>query len=322
MDDLSHNPDSQQRVYVAPANHDDDIRKMIIGLTSFFALLMVIVITVVVYASDLAKLLPFSVEQRFVRPYEAMADYWFDEEPSPEHQEIRNSLQVLSDEVAMSMQLPEDFELQVHYVDTDQVNAIATLGGHMFVFRGLLEVMPDENSLAMVLAHEIAHVKHRDAMAGLGRGLALQMFYSFISGDYSAGVDIALQTGEIGILYFSREQERQADAAALKALHQHYGHVYGYDQLFRYLNDHQDEAAEPVSDEGSIERLNAKAMELAEMEWFSSHPELRERIETLTGIAQSNHWSLTGDIVSLPQALAGFSEPLSIDEQPKFRRLN
>lgn len=320
MDDHSDKTSHGHRVYTTPVDHDDDIRNMIIGLAGFFSLLMVVVISVVVYASDLAKLLPFSVEQRFVKPYEAMADYWFDEAPSSEHQEVQASLQALSDELALSMQLPSDFELQVHYVDTDQVNAIATLGGHMFVFRGLLEVMPDENSLAMVLAHEIAHVKHRDAMAGLGRGLALQMFYSFISGDYSAGVDIALQTGEIGILYFSREQERQADEAALEALSEHYGHVYGYDQLFQYLSEHYEDDDAKSTD--TSDTLNSKAMNLTELEWFSSHPDLQERIDSLTQIAQSKGWPQEGDVTPLHAVLAGFSDRLDIEESPKFKRLN
>lgn len=318
MDDLSNKCAAPSRVYVAPASHEDDIRKMIMALTGFFGLLMVCVIAIVIYASDLAKLLPFSVEQRFVKPYEAMADYWFDEEPTTAHRDIQNSLQKLSDELAVSMSLAPEFKLQVHYVDTDQVNAIATLGGHMFVFRGLLEVMPDENSLAMVLAHEIAHVKHRDAMAGLGRGLALQMFYSFISGDYSSGVDIALQTGEIGILYFSREQERQADAAALQALQKHYGHVYGYDKLFQYLQEHTETQLEGADSES----LNARTKALTELEWFSSHPELQQRIRTLTAIAKSNQWLLEGAATPLPKILAGLSEPIEQDHKPTFRRLN
>ncbi|MGH1370525.1 MAG: M48 family metallopeptidase [Cellvibrionaceae bacterium] len=322
MDDLPSKPNSPPRVYVTPASHDDDIRKMITALAGFFSLLMVLVITIVIYASDLAKLLPFSVEQRFVKPYEAMADYWFDEEPTAEHQDIQRSLQELSDELALSMALPSEFELQVHYVDTDQVNAIATLGGHMFVFRGLLEVMPDENSLAMVLAHEIAHIKHRDAMAGLGRGLALQMFYSFISGDYSAGVDIALQTGEIGILYFSREQERQADAAAIQALQAHYGHVYGYDQLFQYLHEHQNDDTDSHADNSGDGNLSTKTLELTDMEWFSSHPELQERIETLTALAKSHQWLLEGNAAPLRGALAGFTETNELEGAPKFRRLN
>lgn len=308
MDENAHKTPTKARVYVTPPEHHDDIRRMVIGLALFFTVLAMLVVGVVIYASDLARLLPFSVEKRFVRPYEAMADYWYDETPSAENQNIQLSLQDLTQELAQSMDLPAEFELQVHYIDTEQINAIATLGGHIFVFRGLLEIMPDENSLAMVLAHEIAHVKHRDSVAGLGRGLALQMFYSFISGDYSAGVDIALKTGEVGILYFSREQEQSADMAALSVLNKRYGHVYGYDTLFQYLSDHQLKEDSHRSESVEFERI----------EWLSSHPQLQQRIDKLTQKAESESWLLKGNAQPLARVMAVLNPVYQERDKPAF----
>lgn len=308
MDENAHKASTKARVYVTPPEHHDDIRRMVIGLALFFTVLAMLVVGVVIYASDLARLLPFSVEKRFVRPYEAMADYWYDETPSAENQNIQLSLQDLTQELAQSMDLPAEFELQVHYIDTEQINAIATLGGHIFVFRGLLEIMPDENSLAMVLAHEIAHVKHRDSVAGLGRGLALQMFYSFISGDYSAGVDIALKTGEVGILYFSREQEQSADMAALSVLNKRYGHVYGYDTLFQYLSDHQLKE----------ENHRSESVEFERIEWLSSHPQLQQRIDKLTQKAESESWLLKGSAQPLARVMAVLNPVYQERDKPAF----
>ena len=44
-------------------------------------------------------------------------------------------------------------------LDTDEINAMATPGGHTFVSRGLIECTDSEDALAAVLAHEIAHVQ-------------------------------------------------------------------------------------------------------------------------------------------------------------------
>ena len=44
-------------------------------------------------------------------------------------------------------------------LDTDEINAMATPGGHIFVSRGLIECTDSEDALAAVLAHEIAHVQ-------------------------------------------------------------------------------------------------------------------------------------------------------------------
>ena len=63
----------------------------------------------------------------------------------------------------------------MHYDASDTVNAFATLGGHVVIYRGLLEKLPNENVVAMVVAHEIAHIKHRDPVAALGRGVAITL---------------------------------------------------------------------------------------------------------------------------------------------------
>ena len=44
-------------------------------------------------------------------------------------------------------------------LDTDEINAMATPGGHIFVSRGLIECTDSEDALAAVLAHEIAHIQ-------------------------------------------------------------------------------------------------------------------------------------------------------------------
>ena len=44
-------------------------------------------------------------------------------------------------------------------LDTDEINAMATPGGHIFVSRGLIDCTTSEDALAAVLAHEISHVQ-------------------------------------------------------------------------------------------------------------------------------------------------------------------
>jgi len=47
----------------------------------------------------------------------------------------------------------------VAILDTDEVNAFATSGGHILVSRGLLSCTNSEDALAAVLSHEIAHIQ-------------------------------------------------------------------------------------------------------------------------------------------------------------------
>ncbi len=47
----------------------------------------------------------------------------------------------------------------VAILDTDEINAFATSGGHILVTRGLLECAESEDALAGVIAHEIGHIQ-------------------------------------------------------------------------------------------------------------------------------------------------------------------
>jgi predicted Zn-dependent protease len=54
-------------------------------------------------------------------------------------------------------------ELEYHFavLDSDEVNAFAAPGGYVFITRGALALMDDENQLAAVLAHEIGHINEK-----------------------------------------------------------------------------------------------------------------------------------------------------------------
>jgi len=47
----------------------------------------------------------------------------------------------------------------VALLDSDEINAFATSGGHIFVTRGLVSAAKSEDALAGVIAHEIAHIQ-------------------------------------------------------------------------------------------------------------------------------------------------------------------
>lgn len=259
---------SEDQVYQLPDSTGEELHRMKVWLAWFFGIATLLTILFIIYAPFLLKWVPFSAEKSFVRPYEEMAERWWNEESYPE---IDIYLQELSDELSLAIDLPPEIEIQAHFLDIDEINAFAVLGGHIFITRGLLESVEDENSLSMVIAHEIAHQKHRDPIAGLSRGIAMQMIYSLITSDYNQ-LDLSVFGGELGLLYFSRDQEERADAAAIIALQQHYGHISGYDQFFREIVKME------ASDDAQIP------------EWLSSHPDTENRIRILDDLKSENGW--------------------------------
>ncbi len=200
---------------------------------------------------------------------------------------VEAELQSLAGRLAAHMDLPEDMRLRVHYIDSETVNAAAWLGGHVFVFRGLIERMPDENALAMVMGHEIAHAANRDAVANLGGALLLQLALGLVLCSAPASLEqIAFGPNALILLRFSRDAERRADADALAALAGLYGHTAGSGTLFEML-------LEMASEQGG-----------AAPELLSSHPLSENRIARLKRTAQARGWRLEGPVTALAPALA------------------
>jgi hypothetical protein len=52
-------------------------------------------------------------------------------------------------------------------LDSDEVNAFACPGGTILITTGMLKTVRNEDELAAVLAHEIAHVNNRDGIAAI-----------------------------------------------------------------------------------------------------------------------------------------------------------
>lgn len=55
----------------------------------------------------------------------------------------------------------------VAILDTDEINAMATPGGHIFVSRGLIRAVNSEDALAAVIAHEVAHIQLRHSISAI-----------------------------------------------------------------------------------------------------------------------------------------------------------
>jgi predicted Zn-dependent protease len=102
----------------------------------------------------------------------------------------------------------------------------------------------------------------------MGRGSVLSILAMLAFGGDSGFSDILASTINLRTAKYSQTRESQADHTALQALQCHFGHVGGATELFETLQS-QDE-------ESDFEMLH----------YFSTHPELQQRIEDLNQLAQ------------------------------------
>ncbi len=240
------------------------------------ALLAVLVVGSFFAARLAAPYLPFAWEKALAERATARA---LDRETGDTAAQAK--LQDLADRVAAAMDLPEDMTITVHFLDGDAVNAFATLGGHIFVFDGLWQRLDSENTAAMLLGHEIAHVKNRDPIRSMSGALLASLAASAIIGDTRILGSLVGTGNLLTALHFSRAQETQADADAAAALVALYGHMAGAAELFFTLQDSAAARTDPP-------------------EFLASHPDLDARIGDLERLAASKGWQLQGETIPLP----------------------
>jgi predicted Zn-dependent protease len=70
---------------------------------------------------------------------------------------------------------PRSFEYRVKIVDIAEENAFATVGGYVYITRGMLAQLNSETELAGVMAHEISHISHRHVAKQQTRALTYQV---------------------------------------------------------------------------------------------------------------------------------------------------
>jgi predicted Zn-dependent protease len=243
------------------------------------AVLIVIAFTIILYAAMhiIAPYIPFAWEQKLAEQINFIEDT--DNQMDPER---LSYLQDLTNQLAYAENLESDMPITIHWIDDEMPNAFATLGGHIFVTKGLWEMMPNENALAMVIAHEIAHVKHRDPLKGLGAGVALTLVSAVVFGASDTGMPLLGSSGVVTSLHFSRSMETAADDAAIKALHRHYGHVSGATAFFESI-------------------LNMPNVMPA---FLQTHPLTQARIDRLNSIQTENGWQVDPEhVTALPKSL-------------------
>lgn len=108
------------------------------------------------------------------------------------------------------------YKIEVSIVNDPMVNAFAFPGGLLVVYSGIIEKMASAEDFAALLAHELAHVIHRDSLKALVRQLGLGTLLAIVGSD-SAGV--AREVVRLLINNsFSREQEQRADNFAANLL--------------------------------------------------------------------------------------------------------
>ncbi len=149
--------------------------------------------------------------------------------------EVTNYVSLVGNTVALNSDMPVTYG-GYHFavLDTEEINAFASPGGIIFLTSGLIDSLNNEDELAAVLAHEVAHVNNRDGIStieasrksSLGTLFLKEPFriagtitpgeLSQVSNLFIQAIDSVFDT--VAVNGYSDSQELEADKAALTYL--------------------------------------------------------------------------------------------------------
>jgi hypothetical protein len=184
--------------------------------------------------------------------------------------EITGYIQRMVEEIVAASDDPS-MPINLRVVHTDDVNAFVTMGGHVYVFTGLIKAAENESQVAGVLAHEVSHAIARHVTEGATRSMKLQ--YGTLLGALAVGAATdmddkeqeALMMGSLATaglvgMKYDRRAETEADLLGAQYLWRAGWDPEGIARFFEVL-ERDSEGASPPG-------------------WLSTHPTHDRRIQS------------------------------------------
>lgn len=118
-----------------------------------------------------------------------------------------------------------DYNWEMAIVDTDEINAFVMPGGKIVVFEGILKAAQNQDQLAAVIGHEIAHetAEHtrKKLLQGSGAQVGIAVAAVLLGGGNYGATYTAQEALSQGAMYglvlpYKRSQETEADVIGLR----------------------------------------------------------------------------------------------------------
>ncbi len=180
-------------------------------------------------------------------------------------------------------ELPYTFKV----LNSNEINAMAAPGGFIYIFKGLVDLMPSDDELAGVIGHEIGHVVKRHTVRQMEKSLGMSILFAVLFRE--RGAFLQSMAYDAIMAGYSREDEREADylgfVHSYRAGYNPYSMLLGLkklseiDQKYHYdlFSDHPEgqarvAAAQNYLNEAKVrpkvvEQQNGKAAQVVDGEW-------------------------------------------------------
>jgi len=175
--------------------------------------------------------------------------------------------------VALFSARPEIFAgWHFQVLDTDEVNALAAPGGFVFITKGLLKRCADEESLGLILAHEVGHVVAKHGLQSIQKANLTQAFTSI-------GVEAVKAYGSAQLAQVTAAFEGVLSDIVEKLI------TRGYDRKFEYEADAlavgigSGTGYDPNGISRFLQTMVGDKSAVSGKGWFKTHPTPEQRID-------------------------------------------
>jgi predicted Zn-dependent protease len=212
-------------------------RKLYITFNILFALAVLVVVGCAEF--DVLKVVTVTAEA--ARPLTEEEEYYLGRAvaaqilqtyPLLENEELTEYVYLVGLTVALHSDKPVTYG-GYHFavLDTDEMNAFAAPGGIIFITKGVIDAVENEDELAAVLAHEVAHINHRDGVEAIQTSRLTNL--AVVLGTEAVQETTSVEFGELLSIFegsiqdvfmkvvvngYSQTQEAEADVSGLTYL--------------------------------------------------------------------------------------------------------
>jgi Zn-dependent protease with chaperone function len=186
------------------------------SLAAAVSIVAVVVFGVPLAADRLAPLVPPSLERRMGEVAEGQVKVVFGDKTctnAPGQTAFNKLVNALRG--ATGMNTP----IRTAVLATPVPNAFALPGARVYLLNGLLAKAENPDEIAGVLAHELGHLRHRDATRNLIYNGGTSFLIGLLFGDVTGSSALIFASRSLVTLSYSREAEYNADTFAIDVMH-------------------------------------------------------------------------------------------------------
>jgi predicted Zn-dependent protease len=150
-------------------------------------------------------------------------------------------------------------KLKIHVLNKEDINAFALPNGHLIIYSGLILNSDNQEELAGVICHEIAHIELNHVMKKLVKEIGLSVLISITTGN--SGSEVFKEAAKmLSSSAFDRNVEKEADIKAVDYMTKAKVNPEPFANFLYKLSDKEHEATKYLK-------------------WISTHPDSKERAE-------------------------------------------